>query len=670
LNAGAIIVALLVMVVPGAGAALALHRPGEAGIATRLALCFGLGYAVAALTGVVLEILHVLNVVTYVGLLAAVTLALWAVAVRRDSLRAHAAALRDDFASDRWLAASGLIAMLLFALMRLRFSPLLNFSMFGPWRYWQDGLEIADAGRVPGHTLQWGATYTPTVSKVILNSYQAGMSYLIGSAPLPAMGALLWLASVGLACGLWALGRELGLRYTAALLPLLALVLVNNELQHDLDVYTAENTGRMAAVIALMLGVRALRRRSGWAEPVAAGVLFAVAAGSHGIPAFVLMLGLGCYTAALLVVDAARRSIVLRCLAIVGVTVLVWGASLGLSGGDVGFQGAGGGNRYAAFGPTVDPTASLFTGHIVDRAPAEPHWYIAPESLARGFVTSAITRSASDLALILVPFAAVAAAVAMLIWFRRDLRPLGLFVVLLGAVLLVIAMVFSYRYQTYIPGTFGPHRLYDYACLLVLVLLLGCLDQVAGMLSRLRAGLPAIVCAVAVLATAGTAAYAGAPARHGWQQNGDRALHVTNWVDANLPCDARLLVDRLTLGTFAAETGRVSVAEGMGPYLRPDELHAVLDIVLGAHSFFEHPAAHEAFLKRQRIDYVLVLKDVRVGSMVNTLEHGVDPSAFESVPFLQRVHSDGTMDVYKVAGSAARSNRPNPARYAGFDCRS
>ena len=157
--------------------------------------------------------------------------------------------------------------MLLFALMRLRFSPLLNFSMFGPWRYWQDGIEIADAGRVPHQTLQWGATYTPTVSKVILNSYQAGMSYLIGASPLPAMGALLWLVAVGLACGLWALGRELGLRYTAALLPLLVLVLVDNELHRDLDVYTAENTGRMAAVCALMLGVRALRRRSGWAEP-------------------------------------------------------------------------------------------------------------------------------------------------------------------------------------------------------------------------------------------------------------------------------------------------------------------------------------------------------------------------------------------------------------------
>ena len=62
------------------------------------------------------------------------------------------------------------------------------------------------------------------------------------------------------------------------------------------------------------------------------------------------------------------------------------------------------------------------------------------------------------------------------------------------ALLLGIALLFSYRYATYIPGTFGPHRLYDYVCLLVLLLVLGCLEQAVGLLSRLRAGLPAIVC--------------------------------------------------------------------------------------------------------------------------------------------------------------------------------
>ena len=418
MNAGAILIALLVMVIPGAGASLALHRPGEAGIPTRLATCFGLGYAAVALTAVVLEILHALVPASFVLLLAAVTVALWAAGLRRASLREHAAALREELQSEGLLAAAGLAAIVLFAAMRLRFSPLLNFSMFGPWRYWADGIEIADAGRVPHQTLQWGAAYTPTVSKVILNSYQAGMSYLIGSAPLPAMGALLWVASVGLACGLYALGRELGLRRTAALLPLLALVLVDNELHRDLDVYTAENTGRMAAVCALVLGVRALRRRQGWQEPVAAGVLFAVAAGSHGIPAFVLMLGLGCYAAALLVIERERRAIVLRGMAVVGVTVLVWGAALGLSGGDVGFQGAGGNDRYASFGASVDPTASLFTGKLVDRSGGD-HWYIPPENLARGLVASATTRPAGDLALIGVPLLALAAALVLVMAARR-----------------------------------------------------------------------------------------------------------------------------------------------------------------------------------------------------------------------------------------------------------
>jgi hypothetical protein len=38
------------------------------------------------------------------------------------------------------------------------------------------------------------------------------------------------------------------------------------------------------------------------------------------------------------------------------------------------------------------------------------------------------------------------------------------------------------------------------------------------------------------------------------------------------------------------------------------------------------------------------------------------------VPFLRLVHSDGTMDVYRVVGRA-RGSPPNPQNYAGYDCR-
>jgi hypothetical protein len=371
---------------------------------------------------------------------------------------------------------------------------------------------------------------------------------------------------------------------------------------------------------------------------------------------------------ALMLLEPDRRGVVLRVGAVLAVTVLVWGASLGLSGGDVGFQGAKGSNRYAAFGSGVDPTASLFTGELVRRAPDSDHWYISPEHLARGFVASSITRPASDLLLVAIPLGTLLVALAMLVWFPDELRPLGLAMWLLGAVLVAVALLFSYRYSTYIPGTFGPHRLYDYACLLLTLIGLGCLEGVLGSLDRVRRWLPAVAAAVLVLAFGATAAVAGGSARHGWQNNGQKAVAVTDWVDANLPCGSRLLVDRLTLGTFAAQTGRVSIAEGMGPYLRPTELHTVLDIVLGAHAFFRDPAGHRDFLREQSVDYVLVVKDVRIGSMVDTLEKDVDPAAFRGLSFLRPVHSDDRVDVYRVVGLGG-GKVPDPSGFPGLHCR-
>jgi hypothetical protein len=53
--------------------------------------------------------------------------------------------------------------------------------------------------------------------------------------------------------------------------------------------------------------------------------------------------------------------------------------------------------------------------------------------------------------------------------------------------------------------------------------------------------------------------------------------------------------------------------------------------------------------------------------MKNTLEQGVDPAAFRSVPFLHLAHSDDTMDVYRVDG-APSSPQPDPRTFSGLDC--
>jgi hypothetical protein len=64
---------------------------------------------------------------------------------------------------------------------------------------------------------------------------------------------------------------------------------------------------------------------------------------------------------------------------------------------------------------------------------------------------------------------------------------------------------------------------------------------------------------------------------------------------------------------------------------------------------------------------VIVVKGVRIGSMVGVLEDGVDPTVFHSVPYLQLVHSSPLFDVYGVRGSGG-GRFPDPTTIAGFHC--
>jgi hypothetical protein len=668
-NPATIAIAAAFVLVPGLGATLAAYPPERMGVATRLALAFGLGYAVVGITAVVLVIARVMHPETFFPALAAVTAALWAGGLRRGGVRAHLDAVSAEVGRERWALAVGALVFVAIAIVRLRSSPLLNFEMFGPWRYWADGLEIADAGRVPAHSLQWGSFWTPTVSKVVLNSYHAGLSYAIGRAPLPAMGALLWVASTGLAAGLWALGRELGLRRLAPLLPLLTLAVLNDELRRNLDVYTAENVGRMVAVCALILGVRALRDRDGWKEPLLAALLFGAGFATHGVPVVALMVALGWYAIARAMLDSEWRAVAGRLVVIGAAAVALTVTILLASGGSIGFQGASGNSSYASFGNDVDPTASLLTGTLQHSPTGNGHWYVPPAAIMHDFASSATTLDRAPTWLVwLLPFVAVAAAAAMMLRrFPRELAPLGVVGAGTAATLLGIAFLFSYRYRTQIPGRFGIDREFDYVPLVLVLVVLGVAEAVLGRLRAVRRWIPVVAVAAAVAVPAVAVAATVGPARSGWQQNGRDSVTVLDWVDQHAPCGARILPDRVTLGTFAAVTGRVSVVEGMGPYLRPAMLHTVLSTVLRTHGFFEHPAGGAPLLRRLGVSEVIVVKGVRIGSMVGVLEDGVDPTVFRSVPYLQLVHSSPLFDVYRVRGSGG-NGFPDPATTAGFHC--
>ncbi|MGH3139428.1 MAG: hypothetical protein ACRDQE_06815, partial [Gaiellales bacterium] len=75
--------AAALVLVPGIGAMLAVYPPGRAGLATRIALAFGLGYAAVGLTATGLVIAHVLSRSSFLVALLAVTMALWAAGLRR-----------------------------------------------------------------------------------------------------------------------------------------------------------------------------------------------------------------------------------------------------------------------------------------------------------------------------------------------------------------------------------------------------------------------------------------------------------------------------------------------------------------------------------------------------------------------------------------------------------
>jgi hypothetical protein len=657
------------VLVPGVGAMLAVYPPGRAGLATRIALAFGLGYVTVGMTAAVLVIAHLLSQTSFVLALLVVTLALWWAGVRRGRPGEHLQSLREELAEDRLAIAGGLVVLLAIAVVRLRSSPLLDFQMFGPWRYWADGLELADAGKVPDLSLQWGALYTPAISKLVLNSFHGGASYLLGRSPLPAMGALLWVASTGLAAGLWALARELGMRIVSPLLPLLTLTILNDELRRNLDVYTAENVGRMVAVCGLLVGVRALRDREGWLEPAIAALLFGAGFATHGVPVVALMIALGWYGAARLLLEWDRRPVLARMAAIaVGAPALTVALLLS-AGGAIGFQGASGSDRYASFGTGVDPTASLLSGTLEHSPVGHGHWYIGPSGIGTFFLRAVTTLDDPPRILLwVIPLAALVTAVAVAKLLPVELGAAAIMAAGLGASLVGIAFLFSYRYRTQIPGRFGIDREFDYLPLAAVVLVLAVLEPAVRWIGRVRAWAPAAVAvlliglpAVAVAATVG-------PSRASYRTNGERSLAILDWVAAHVPCDARILPDRVTLGTFVAATGRVSIVEGMGPYLRPDMLHPVLDEVLRAHRFFQDPAGGRAFLRREGVDYVMVVKGVRIGSMVGTLDAGVDQAAFARVPFLRRVSTNADADIYRVRASGVRSGFPDPAGRPGYTC--
>lgn len=674
MSAVAIILIALIILVPGTGAALAVHRPGEVGVVTRAALSFGLGCVVSGGVAFVLAILHVLRPASFFVSLAVVAVGTWALAVRRGGLREHGRAIGTEWRDDRWPLAAGLLVLVGFALVRLTFSPLLHMQTSTAWRYWADAVEIADAGRIPSTVLQYGGPSVSVVNKVYLNTLNAGISYAIGTEPLPALAALQWIGSVGLALALWSLGRELGLRFTAAAIPALLLAnhaFLNTEFTADLASFKAETISRLVAFVGAAVAVRALWSRRAWKDGVLAGVLLGVAAGIHIIPVIIAVAMVTTYGVARLAVDRDLLGTLRMALAAGAVTVAVGMAILILPHGDIGLRGAAAPGGYDVFAEGFDPTLYLNGGQVPGQKVVGPRtFYLSPWKAMDKYVHSAIGAAAGPrwLKKLWVPVLVVGgllAAVAMLVLFRRDLKPLGLCAWGLGAAMVVLTWLFSLRYHLYIPAWFGVRRLFDYSSI---PLVLGALALIEGALlavTRVRSWLPSVAGAV-VVALISIPLLTGARA----SSPDPRAVALVpgfEWIREHTPCDARLLANAHSEGVFEALTGRVAVLEGATPFLRPTILEPIVRLLLQARAFFHDPAQHEAFLHDHAVDYVVVLIGGHVGyrETIGT----TDAVALAALPSLERVFANQGMTIYRVTSGGGGGPRPDPARYPGYDCR-
>jgi hypothetical protein len=666
---GAFWVLLAMVLVPGVVASMAVYGPGTIPLPTRLAVVFALGYVVPGFVAYVLALLHILEPIVFFLVLGATTAALVVRARRLGGVRAHGHALVQEIRSEPWTAGVGLAVFVAILVLRVFYLP-------GAYtlRYWVDATEIADAGHIPHDTLMYGTFYPTVTSKVFLNVFNAGAVFAAGRGPFGPLGALLWIASVGLAASMWAVGRELGLRNLAPALPLLLVTnktILATEITRDLGGYKAETFGRMLAFCALAIGVRAFRDRRR-TDLLVTAVLLGVTMATHLVPFVVVVSMLGAYWVARVILDMDRRLVLSLGAASVIAGVALGGIILILPRGDIGLEGARG-SQATTPAAGFDETYFLYTGNFRPlHDDASGPWYIRPKGVVEAFMAKGIHlgrgspfhRSRIPIAIGL-GIASLLLAAVMLRWFPEDLRPIGLVAVGLAGALLLVTLFFSYRYNLWVEGTFGVRRLFEYGSIPLVLLALAVLEVGVRALGRIRP-MATVAAGAAIVVLVGAILIPRSHPGPKRAATAKRNVAIADIIHRLVPCQARILADVRTVGFFRAMTGRVGVLEGMGPYLRPPMLHDVDRLLLSARAFFADPATHADFLVDQGIDYVVLIKGIDVGYRAPVAAGSGEGLA--ELPFLRVITTGEGVQIYQVVGLARGTGFVDPIGVPGYRC--
>jgi hypothetical protein len=640
--------------IPGIPAALAAFQPGTVSVVTRLAAAFGLGYAAAGGCAFVLSSSHLFRLSIFLPLWLVVSAALWVLAARRASLADHGRAVLAEIRQQPLPLLLGSAVVLVVVAIHF---PYLHYIGGPHYVYYLNGVEIANSHGLPAQTLEYGQSWRPATDKIFLDAF-TGVMVLFGQNPLIGPGVLLLLSVLGAGLGLWASAWELGLRYTGGLLPLLLLangILLATKFSDGFTEYRAEDFGRAVAFCALALGIVALRERN-WRTGVVAGVVLAAASGSHLVPVVVVVLALTCIGLARLLCDANWRTRIatLRSGLVAGCTGAVLGVLIRVfAGGSYGLGGASNQSAYNAIHTRFDPTAYLYQGTFPprDQSSGFTHPYIPARVLVNGFIHAGFGQYLPRWQVLVIFAAAIAASLTLFFLARTDLRIVGLAGLGLFAGIIVISLLFDYRYHIYIDATFGQRRLGKYSSVGLILVGLAVLEGLIQLLGRVS--LPRLVAGATVPAVFLIAWLVPSTAlSHRYTDLSHDRLAFVNWVRTHTSCGARFLVNQRSEGTMTALTGRNAVTEGMGPFLRPEKMRYVVTLMLDARTFYSHPQTNQAILRKYDITYVVVARDGQFLGYPEP-EQGTNLAAIKATPFLRQVYANPSVIVYWVAGAQA-----------------
>jgi len=152
-------------------------------------------------------------------------------------------------------------------------------------------------------------------------------------------------------------------------------------------------------------------------------------------------------------------------------------------------------------------------------------------------------------------------------------------------------------------------------------------------------------------------------------KNARHAVAMFNWINEHVPCDARLFATQRTAGIFQSLTGRHAVSEGMAPYLRPQMLNEVVDLLLDGRSFLEEPPLNEDFLVDNDIDYLVVSKDAGLLDRTPPLLGLTDEGSLQVFDGLELVKDVPRFAVYEVTQSDLERSAPEASEIDGYECR-